>query len=381
MRCCSSVLAGVVLGVSMGSGAQGAASYSFVNVADSSGMFGSFDEGGAVNASGMVAFRGILDGGGEGVYVWDGASVMPVADTLGDFASFERPSFNKGGTVAFGAGLDAGGAGIYTGTTAGGTTPVAETSGGYSALTGASINDAGTVSFVGTLDTGVSGVYTVTGGTTSTVVTDTGEITGFLGPTSLNNSGEVAFAAATGSAATELFIDADSVSVTGITADVIHPRVSLGGSGGIAYWASTGGVEWIGEAYHYGNIQWEAGGVRGFDTFGDPIAAGDGLFAFTATLESGASGIFVDHLGYGADELIGIGDALFGSTVVDLTLGLEGLNDSRDVAFGYELADGRSGIALAQIPGAGTGLVFAGAGCGLGLRRRRRGAGAGFGRA
>ena len=56
--------------------------------------------------------------------------------------------------------------------------------------------------------------------------------------------------------------------------------------------------------------------------------------AFHATLDDGTSGTFV-----GADQVIGTGDTLDGSTVQNLTFCEEGLSDSGELAFVATLED------------------------------------------
>ena len=56
----------------------------------------------------------------------------------------------------------------------------------------------------------------------------------------------------------------------------------------------------------------------------------------------GDPGIYVDIAGT-LDKLIAVGDALDGSVVVDLWMGVDAI-DGRDLAFGAELADGRFGV-------------------------------------
>ena len=74
-----------------------------------------------------------------------------------------------------------------------------------------------------------------------------------------------------------------------------------------------------------------------------------GDVAFFATETVGRDGIFVELTG-GSNPVpvIETGDALFGSTVVTLSTGRFSLNASGQIAFRYQLADGRSGIAVAS---------------------------------
>ena len=94
-----------------------AASYTFVNIADTTGAFSSCGIP-SINASGLVAFQATLDGGGSGIYKGNGGSLTTVAVSAGEpFSSFGGGGtpINNSGTVAFLGNLDAGGNGIYKG--------------------------------------------------------------------------------------------------------------------------------------------------------------------------------------------------------------------------------------------------------------------------
>ena len=84
-----------------------------------------------------------------------------------------------------------------------------------------------------------------------------------------------------------------------------------------------------------------------------PVALNrNGIVAFTAERPSINTfrGIYTGP-NFVADKVIQTGDALFGSTVVDVAFGNEGLNDSMQVAFLALLADGSSVVARADLPG------------------------------
>jgi hypothetical protein len=69
-------------------------------------------------------------------------------------------------------------------------------------------------------------------------------------------------------------------------------------------------------------------GAFAFFGFRPPSINNDGDVAFHATLDDGPSGVFV-----GANQVIGTGDTLDGSTVQNLTFCEEGLSDSGELAF------------------------------------------------
>jgi hypothetical protein len=107
--------------------------------------------------------------------------------------------------------------------------------------------------------------------------------------------------------------------------------------------------------------------------FDSPTINADGTVFFMATLPGNINGIF-----YGSNpvtnRLIAVGDPLFGSTVTALNIGSFGLNDLGQLAFYYNLADGRNGLALATPVPEPTALMLGGAALSgaLALGRQRR---------
>ena len=87
-----------------------------------------------------------------------------------------------------------------------------------------------------------------------------------------------------------------------------------------------------------------------FSFFTSQSLNASGAVAFRAGLDAGGSGIFATLPGGGAPfAVVQTGDSLFGSTVSNLNFFRDGLGDSNLLAFKYDLADGRQGIAVAQI--------------------------------
>ena len=74
--------------------------------------------------------------------------------------------------------------------------------------------------------------------------------------------------------------------------------------------------------------------------------------AFSAFEANGDQDIFVELTGKAfLTQLLRTGDPLFGSTVTAVSVGRFAFNDHFQLAFEYELLDGRSGIAVAVLPG------------------------------
>jgi hypothetical protein len=88
-----------------------------------------------------------------------------------------------------------------------------------------------------------------------------------------------------------------------------------------------------------------AGGATGFTDISSLSLNNSGDIAFTAT-NGGVQGIFRALTGAAAAPVIRIGDSLFGSTVAELSLHRDGMNDSGQIAFRYALANGERGIAV-----------------------------------
>ena len=116
-----------------------------------------------------------------------------IADTSGAFFSVVAGNINNSGTAAFFATLDAGGQEIRSGNSVS-TTLIADTTGDFDSFnTGSGINDAGVVSFWTMLDAGSTEVWT-SDGTTSTLIASPGT-GGSLAPIahSINSDNTVAF--------------------------------------------------------------------------------------------------------------------------------------------------------------------------------------------
>ena len=87
-----------------------------------------------------------------------------------------------------------------------------------------------------------------------------------------------------------------------------------------------------------------------FADFEHPSINNRGAVAFSAFEANGAQGIFVELTGRASPvAVLQTGDPLFGSTVTAVSVGRFAFNDHFRLAFGYGLADGRSGIAVASL--------------------------------
>lgn len=232
----------------------------------------------------------------------------------GNFAS--APGINNAGTVAYVAGQNDGQnqtTTLFTQTSDGDITPIADTSGflsnfylgglnvqrgqgPFASYTLPSINDEGTVAFNAGLDTGGSAIFTGSGGQLTTIA-DTNSGFTYLSAPTLNDSETVAFNGG-----------------------------FAGGSG--VFTSSNGQITTIAET----------SGI--FSDFRSDVALNElGQVTFLADLDNGRTAIFTGS-DSGLNEVIAVGDSLGGSTVTQLFISHDGLNDAGQVAFDAVLADG-----------------------------------------
>jgi hypothetical protein len=368
---------GLVLALPVGNAS--AARYTFSNLYDSSGPFSSFAVP-ALNDSGTVAFSASLDAGGSGIFTGNGGPTTTIADTTGPFEGFGGFALNDSGAVAFHAFEDSGFppiGGIFTGT-GGPPTPIYGTDFAHFVVS-LSFNNNGAVALLveeSEVDF-FSRIVTGSGGPLTTLyeINDSSFVFGNFVP--INDSGTVAFLA---------FLDPFG-SVEGIVTGSGGPTTTIADSSGpfSFFYSSEGNSTSTYDLNDNGRVAFlvglDAGGAGIFTSSGGPITnivdtSGPFLFffsfgggqapgfslnnsgavAFSAALDTGGFGIFTgpDAL---VDEVISVDEPLFGSTVAELLMGEGSLNDTGQIAFFYELADGRTGIARADplaIPEPGT---------------------------
>jgi hypothetical protein len=312
-------------------------------IADSEGPFSVLDAFTSINSAGQVAFTGILQTGEAGVFKWSNSMVSTVSQPDGTFLFFGGAAqINDGGTVAFFA-TRAPAVPVVRGIYAGdGTAPVmtvADNSGTFRVFGDSpAINATGSVVFFATdLEATDAGLYrgTATGGPTAPILTNNSSpLHNFERDPSVNAFGRIAFKAVE-----------DSTSMPGLF------LVDLDGTG-LTTLLTTNGP---------------------FSQFDSPTINDNGTVAFLGFLDNGGLGIFTGANPVG-DKVIGRGDLLFGSTVTALGF-YRGLNDNDQLAFSYELANGRTGVAIANltpIPEPSTLILTCAAGIGVACAGRRR---------
>jgi len=377
-----------------------AANFTFTNIADPSGSLRGFGiTAPAINASGTVAFRASLDGGGEGIFIGDGSELTTIADTNGrlrnPFSQFGfSPDIDDTGKVAFESFLRSGVSGIFVGdgdTPVDPLTPLVDNSGFLNALGDPDLNNAGTVSFIANFDALVAnGIFTTDGNSTTSIVDSQGAFALFGSSPAINETGTVAFVGKLGNGSST---DGIFTSTNGLLTTVVDTsgpfkgfgfgfEPAINDDGTLAFFAQRDTGEFGIFSHDNGVVTTLADTNSLFSSFGVPAINNDGTIAFFARLDTGSEGIFVgsDPL---RDRVIAEGDSLFGSTVADLnpfSFSRKALNDTGQIAFFAKLEDGREVIVRAdpireKVPEASpiAGLLSFGALCtGICLKRQQQ---------
>ncbi len=346
--------------------APNAAATDFTIVIDSTSPgyrgFGAFP---SINDNGAVAFSaeptpGVantykLEPGGAPLFIAEASTGGPSINNLGEAASRRL--------VETGAGV----AQFYKGTGNGTLSIIAQTGsadGTFRLFNGfIHLADTGTAVFaaeLNPLNPRRRGIYTGNGnGTTQLVVDNTGQFTFFGADPVLNNSGTVVFSGSLVSTENGLYLG--TVGGNGVTTTVLTAAATplyafdaspfINDHGQIAFRANEDATSQSGIF----TVNQDGTSLRTIVSTGNgpfsqvraPIINDLGTVAFYGFTDAGGTGIFIggDPV---ADKVIAVGDPLFGSTVN--TLGFfRGINNRNEIVFNYTLADGRDGIARAQL--------------------------------
>ena len=330
-----------------------AGSYRFTNVADSRQFqdFGGYPPG--LNDSGTAVFRANRGWGrGGGIFTGSGVTITTVVDDTSASLYQEfgaRPWINNSGDIAFRATLRNHGAGIFLAHSGSVTTLVdtwSSTSFFYNVtLDEPSLNNTGAVAFHAfNNSTYRNAIYRVENGSVTTIA-DWGD----WPPPAIASSGEVVFEGQNG-----IYRgsggDVATVAECGPGGFSSLYSPSISDSGRVLFEGMSGDVPpfdqvrglYDGPDLVANRIIDTSGPFYGFE---QPFLNGIGQIAFAGTLDDRRRGLFTgtDPV---ADRVILTGDELFGATLTDLSF-YRGFNNNGQVAFVYQLSDGRTGIAIA----------------------------------
>ena len=346
----------------------------YVNVADSTQGIGDFSQFPAINNQGSVAFIA-TQGPDQDVFKWDRRNLAVTASTAtAPFTFFtDDVVINEAGTVGFRAGLSTGlrAVGIFTSDGLTTRTIVDSAQQGFPGfgIGTPSINASGTVAFQAFRSGFRSNVIFIGNGGCITPVLDT-LTSNFLtfGAVAINASGEIVFEGVQKDRSEGIFVlkpnrDGEGTSGTG-SASVIDV-IDTNNSGFFQFGDPVINERGVVADFAAGGTRLEvfSGDGNGITARNDPAS---GLFidlehpsmndhgdiAFSALNASGGQIIFVELTG-GTSLLpvLQTGDLLFGSPVTAVSVGRFAFNNHLQLAFEYELLDGRSGIAVASLAG------------------------------
>lgn len=352
--------------------------YAFTKIVDDEGPWGSFFGSLSINDQGQVAFVAREKAGGGRFYLrGDGGPLVTIADVTaiaGSPLSLTGPTISDEGVVAFSLTASIGRSFVYAGSGDEPRVVASSTSERFAGVGMSAVNGRGDVAFVAQQRSGGSGLFLASGGEITTLLLSTDfPITFNLTDLELNEAGEIAFPNAfpgrlvkvsNGEAA--VVADATNLDPDPTAID----SLSLSDAGSVAF------------AVQFSQLQAPPAGASG-------LFVGDGEMLNTLHMESlqpsGTPVLRVDRVATNAAEelaimgemlgapgmgdvvldgpdpvenkVIGLGDPLFGSTVISLNQdqeedqalrgGQDFLNDRGQIAFRYELANGVSGIAVA----------------------------------
>ena len=217
-----------------------------------------------------------------------------------------------------------------------------------------SINNAGSVAFIGARNDGLDGVFVGNGAAfPQPLASSANGFTSFGEHVSYNNNGVAAFYAYDSNDQAGIFTAGPSgigtVALQGPGVSEFLSDPSINNHGSVAF-VSYGSNLRLYKTGPGGALQLVASDDNEFDYFDIPLINDAGEVAFYGELDDGTAGLFdgPDHV---ADKIIIVGDPLFGSTVQWLSFQLpatrHGFNELAQVAFRYELTDGRQGIGIA----------------------------------
>ena len=326
------------------------ADFTFTNIADTSGQFSFVGFSPVINEQGAVAFDSDLDSGGYGIFINNNGAITTIVDNKGVFSPFGSYALNDNGTVAFtadlnGLNLQTGGRGLFTGNGGAITSIVDTNSPLFSNLYEPAINNRGTVAFGAVRDEGGLGIFTSNDGLITTISNE-----GLRVP-SINDNGTVAFFAVRNQGGTSVLIgnggptttiadSSGSLKINLSSAINNNDTVAFNAdfdAGGNGIFVSKGGV--------INNVADTSGA---FSIVRAVSINDNDAIAFGADLDAGGEGIFTGSDAV-KDKVITTGDLLFGSTVTRLfAFSNNFLNNSGQIVFHAQLADGRRVIARAE---------------------------------
>jgi hypothetical protein len=286
----------------------------------------------SVNNAGMVAFQAALQESGTGVFIADGEHVEAVAGGHRLTVS-SHPDLNDDGATSFYASE-----GVYR-VRDGRLETVADTNGPFTSIgpLGPTMNTAGTVAFRADLAGGVSGIFAGD----ATLADTGGPFAKFHGLPVIDASGTVVFRADRTDGVEGVYAAGDGevepIVETGVRFESLAPFPSANDAGTVAFASGAGVFTVTGGKV----VRIDEEGT--FESCRGALIDNAGAVVVIATPPGGTLGLYS-----GNERILGIGDALFGSTVEDFASNPVSLNDRGRLAVRVKLTDGAQHIILAS---------------------------------
>ncbi len=327
--------------------------YELVAIAETGDRFSDFAPYVAsINDNGMVAFQATHRAGGFGIHIGDGDAVRTVIAPDDPFSDiYSHPDINRDGAVCFYATHLAHGPATFLCRDAHVIPILRQPSGPL----GPTMNDAGQVALRATPatenDPDANGVYIASTSNTACLAATGGPFSAFHGLPVVNAHGTVAFRVDRSEGDQQICLSDGTqckpIVATGGQLSQLgaFPCLNDGGTVILAATRSTGGTGIFAAVRNELRTIIDSDGA--FETFRGALINNAGTVIFYATTRSGQFGIFTgpnpEH-----DRLLGIGDALLGSTVVEFALNPVSINERGQLAIRVRLADDRQFIVRAD---------------------------------
>jgi hypothetical protein len=328
-------------------------SYALTPIATNDGRFTGFAPYvAAIDDDGVVAFQATLADGHSGVFRSDGRSIADVAVTASAacparlFAS--HPDINRAGQLAVYGRLENGDEALLQ-FHPDGRVEVTQAGDGLRGIgpLGPTMNERGDVAVRGTSHDGQACVRLWRGGRFH-VVADAGErLRGFEGLPVVVDDGRVAFRANLDDDRQGIFVQQGAqrvaVATTGGDLEEIGRFPSMNGRGVVAFAARRSAGAWGIFTVAAGRTDCVVDAGAGFESLRGILINDAGPVVFYGTPVGGQLGIQAgpDPIRH---RILGLGDGLFGATVVDFALNPVSVNERGQLAIRVALEDGREYI-------------------------------------
>lgn len=331
--------------------------YSLTPIAANDGRFVDFAPYVAsINDDGVVAFQATLSDGHSGVFTSDGQSIADIAVTTSTacpvrlFSS--HPDINQAGKLAVYGTLKSGDEAVLLMRPDGSVT-VTDARGRLSGIgpLGPTMNERDDVAVRGTSQDGQACIRVWRGSQFHAVAEAGDRFCSFEGLPVVNNDGHVVFRADLPDHSQGIFVQRDeqcaAVAMTGHDFEEIARFPIINDRGDVAFAARRTSGAWGIFTAASGRLACVVDAEAGFESFRGVLINNTGPVAFYGTPAGGRLGIYA-----GADPIrhrvLGLGDTLFGATVVDFALNPVSINELGQLAIRVALDDRRQFILRAD---------------------------------